>query len=64
MDNSIFKLIQSGEGECVEFKTASKVFMMTPLRRYVHFVITEAMIFCWVLMIMEKFVVSKTKRKF
>ena len=23
MDNSIFKLIESGEGECVEFKTAS-----------------------------------------
>lgn len=24
MDNRIFKLIESGEGECVEFKTASK----------------------------------------
>ena len=24
MSDSIFKLIQSGEGECVEFKTASK----------------------------------------
>jgi hypothetical protein len=37
--------------------------MMTPLRRYAHFVITEAMIFCWVLMIMEMILARREKYK-